>query len=207
MRVSLDITDTLAKATKHHFVGFYGDKFPLISRKPEYVNILETLFKVSADLIVNFSYDGKDCLLQPQFYIVSPTDLPYGTLVKTLEGVTMGCITNRMEPDKYPIPLGTSTDLLFLSGIEKMSIKIKDHPIAYADKLFTSKEDLQAFLIQDRSSTLRQLIVYRTLNGSETQVILHEDERNILSCHLRYPLIDNYRFRSLAKSSIPLYDY
>lgn len=194
--VVFDILNTTYKATHHHALGYYTSKFLGGKYKPETVYLNGKGYNVSLDndKILNFSFDGKDLIIQAQNYIVydgRSSDI-VGQELFDNAGVSRGALTNAFT-NKYGISGELYCDFLHFSDLNSVIVRTKTSPIAYAGKEFNTKEELVAYLAEPMSGGCqRNAIIYRTNEGMHAQLIVYEGNKNVISVHFRNPLVNNY---------------
>lgn len=181
------------KNTHHHYCGFYSKTVlpPLTAT----VKILGKVYEVSKDLIYDIATSGKDTILTLKNTIQTKDDIPIGTRVYTSAGKLCSMITSKID-DKYLIQNGFKNINLHLTNL-KVNFQTKVKNICYADKQFTTKEELVRYLESDKPKTELQATVYHRDNN-EAQLVIHKDGINIVNQHLRHRIRDP-QFQSREK--------
>lgn len=191
------------KSTHHHLVGYFQSyDIPLYVGPPP-THLLhfypDISISLSSDKILNWSFDGTDFIASPQYYI-SHWDIHRGDVIYlncSLLDIPLNCtyptVATRNSGDKWPIFTGFNTDTIQLSDVSDVVVKVRDRttPIYYAGLGFTNKSALVNYLesIECHRPTLpRTVTIIKSDSG--TQIILHENGRNIVSYHLRVASID-----------------
>lgn len=193
----------LKKSTHHHLVGYFQSYDVPLYIGPPPINLLhyysDINISLSSDKIVNWSFDGKDFIASPQYYI-SHWDIHRGDIIYlncSLSVPPTNCsfptVTTCNSGSRWPIFTGFNTDTIQLSDVSEVFVKDRDAttPIYYAGLGFRNKTALVNYLDSiefNRPTIPRTVTIIKSLSG--TQIILHENGRNIVNYHLREAGID-----------------
>lgn len=191
--------NTDLKETHHHYVGFYSKS--VLPKLPNKVLIKTPTAGVITTVVnepcINMGYSGNETIIteQPIVKIDKTTEVPPGSLVVNTEtNEPIGAITSSITLGKqkaYPVQDGFRRYNAHLAMKVERATKIK--PIAYADKQFDNKQQLMQYLngLPPNNSNVKATLL-TDKDNMNTQLIIHEQGRNIANIHLRHRLIDIY---------------
>lgn len=189
-----EIVNSPLKSTHHHHVGYFSNETEMSVSQPDLltnVGFTKNFDVYTEDSIVNFSYDSADLLVQEQSYIYSADKLPVGYVL--LHAGLFYSVINNSHGDKYPIDAGKTKPFYMFSDVDSVTVKTKKHLIAYADKEFDSKNQLVQYIENMKANPVtspRGAVILK--NGNSTQIIVYENGLNLVSFHLRSPLVSSY---------------
>ena len=188
MEFSTNILDLELKKTLHHNVGFYSEKLNTSTILPQVVSVQGVEYSVDQKRYVNIAYDGETLTCQEQPTVLIVDSLEPGVLT-SFNSKPFGVITNAYN-NYYCIHPGFTAPFYRFSNLKSVTVRPKSYPMAYADKFFSNKADLVAYLEAPAEASPRAATINTTCDS--TQLIVHENGREIVNIIFRRPLVNRY---------------